>query len=427
MKTIAESVRTTLCHLILTGIVTLALAAGAAAQTVVVGTGNPDIDVPAVQAAVDQGGEVVLKGHFSFDRPPTVRGALGGLSMVLVSKAVAISGVQDDDDEMTSIAGGTRPFYVEAPGAAVTIQRLRFMPSGTPAIRVFAVRGLVIASCKIFSPGAPAGINIGTTVNPPDPNTNPGHPENISGTLLIANNEIDVPGTSLDATVGILIFSVGVPGAEVDLHISGNTITNSTERAIDIVRVGGRASIVQNTVTTSTTLGPVNNGSTGRGTDVISARGLGSFLVAGNSVHSRWAAASGIRLVGLNAVWPLIGAVVIDNDVDMEAPEGTVFDDNSAGIVFRGYGERNVVANNRVRGRAKVALEVISVGTSVLANNDVLLNRVDDFEPTLADIFVADGVTNTLIVGEGTVEDHGIGTVIVPVAGRGENKDKNHR
>ena len=44
-----------------------------------------------------------------------------------------------------------------------------------------------------------------------------------------------------------------------------------------------------------------------------------------------------------------------------------------------------------------------------------LLNRFDDFEPSVADVFVADGVMNTLIVGPGTVEDHGIGTVIVPL------------
>src|ERR1700737_1876693 len=50
----------------------VAFAATASAQVnVVVGTGDPNIDVPAVQAAVDQGGRVVLMGHFSFDRPPT--------------------------------------------------------------------------------------------------------------------------------------------------------------------------------------------------------------------------------------------------------------------------------------------------------------------------------------------------------------------
>jgi hypothetical protein len=30
---------------------------------------------------------------------------------------------------------------------------------------------------------------------------------------------------------------------------------------------------------------------------------------------------------------------------------------------------------------------------------------------------------NTLIVGQGTVEDHGIETVLVPVAGRSEGED----
>src|SRR5215468_8534610 len=126
MKTIGI----TLWLVILHAIATLSLAASAAAQTVVVGTGNPDIDVPAVQAAVDQGGDVVLKGHFSFDRSPTIPTATGSPAMVLVSKAVAISGAregQDDDGELTSIDAGTNPFYVEAPGAHVSIQGLRFI------------------------------------------------------------------------------------------------------------------------------------------------------------------------------------------------------------------------------------------------------------------------------------------------------------
>src|SRR5438045_5604684 len=98
-----------------------------AAQLVVVtGTGDPTIDVPAVQAAVDQGGRVVLKGHFSFDAPPTTPGnSCPGFSFtVLVSKAVAISGMLDEQGEMTSIAGGTIPFCVDASAAQVTIQGL---------------------------------------------------------------------------------------------------------------------------------------------------------------------------------------------------------------------------------------------------------------------------------------------------------------
>jgi hypothetical protein len=47
------------------------LALGQAQLVALTGTGDPDVDVPAVQAAVDQGGSVVLVGHFSFDRSPT--------------------------------------------------------------------------------------------------------------------------------------------------------------------------------------------------------------------------------------------------------------------------------------------------------------------------------------------------------------------
>src|SRR5690242_19178910 len=94
------------------------LAASTLAQaTQVTGTGNPDVDIPAVQAAVNLGGDVVLSGHFSFDKPPTVPTGLQAIGIpqatILIAKPVAISGAGD-----ASIEAGTIPFYVEAPGAA---------------------------------------------------------------------------------------------------------------------------------------------------------------------------------------------------------------------------------------------------------------------------------------------------------------------
>src|SRR5438105_1816471 len=88
--------------------------------TLVLGTGNPSIDVAAVQAAVDHGGEVVLKGRFSFDAPATkplapaleVPGAaLPPAAEVLIAKAVTISGPGDEQGGVTTINGGTIPFY----------------------------------------------------------------------------------------------------------------------------------------------------------------------------------------------------------------------------------------------------------------------------------------------------------------------------
>ena len=79
----------------------------ASAQPVVLnGTGDPNFDVPAVQAAVDQGGRVVLMGHFSFNKPPTAPAGAIYSRMVTVSKNVVMSGSPDQNGDMPIIEGG---------------------------------------------------------------------------------------------------------------------------------------------------------------------------------------------------------------------------------------------------------------------------------------------------------------------------------
>jgi hypothetical protein len=425
-----KRIRLMLCLLLFCAIATIVVAASAAAQTVVVGTGNPDIDVPAVQAAVNQGGEVLLRGHFSFDSPPTVPGAIapggnGLLAMVLVSKAVAISGTQDGDEERASIEAGTLPFYVDAPGASVEFRGLRFIRPKEGAIIVNSVSGLVIASCKIegLEPGGGNGIAISTIDAIPTP-MNPGHPENISGTLWIVDNDIDVAGgTAEDLTIGVLIFSVGVPGAEVEAHISGNTIRNVTEPAINIRRVVGRVDVERNVITT----GPVAAPPSGR-PQAIRVANLGSYRIAHNWIDCGWTLpdAEGIGVLSQVAAWPMEGAVVVDNDVTMSAPAGTVFGDFSAAIAVLGFAEGNVVRNNRIRGRARAALSVPvlpNAPSAVPANNAFVHNHFDDFEASVADVFVGPTALNTLIVGEGTVEDLGTGTIVVTRSDEREDDD----
>lgn len=398
----------------------LAWAASVAAQTVVLGTGDPDTDVKAVQAAVDQGGEVVLKGHFSFNRPPTVPTAttfVGGLATVLVSKAVVVSGTQDENGEMTSLEGGTTPFYVEAPGARVMIRGLHFIRPKGDAIFVYAVSGLVIASCKIegVDPlpaiGGSEGIDIATSPGIPMP-INPGKPNNISGTLVIADNDIDLAGgTALDNTLGILIFSVGVPGAEVEAYVSGNKIINTTEPAINFRRVGGRVYVERNVITT----GSVSSQKAPR-PEAIRVANTGSYLIAHNLIDCGWSAAEaiGIGVFSQFADWPMARVIVVDNDVTMNPPEGTVFGPLSAGINLRGFAQSNVALNNRIRGRARAALSVYAFKGGIPDSNALVLNRFDDFEASVADIYVGDLVTLTRIVGPGTIEDHGVDTVIEP-------------
>jgi len=409
--------------LILVAAAIIAFAGNLAAQAImVVGTGDPKVDVPAVQAGVDQGGRVVLKGHFSFDDVPTVAeqpsllysGA--ALGMVLVSKAVAISGALDDQGEMTSIEGGTNPFYVEAPGAHVTIQGLHFIHSKAVVIRVVATSGLAITSNRIEGVARDTNfvgaIVVSTSPSENPPNAGDGQPENISGTLLIANNDIDAQGTT-GSILGIVVFAVGKsPDKEADLYVSGNNIRNCTERPIDIYSVGGRAYIERNVITTTSGVG-VNVMPSG---DVMHIVGPGSYVIAHNSIDCQWTSGlqAGIRLQ-TRAGQPVSHAIVVDNDVNMSAPEGTNFGVTSAAIEVRGDGEGNIVANNRIRGRANFALSVASQNGTPQGTT-FIMNDLQGFTSAQADLFVDAGGSNTVAVGgQGTVEDHGAGTVIVPV------------
>ena len=395
----------------------------AAQPIVVAGTGDPNLDVPAVQEAVNQGGHVVLKGHFSFDRPPAVPAGATYRRMVTLSRNVVISGGSDENGDLTIIEGGEWPFLVDAVDAHVTIKRLHFVRPKGGAIWVYATGGVAVTGCRIenIEPSAQFGLDagqpgpvsnaifVGADPHPPSA-TQPGRPENFSGTLSILNNDIDV-GASADAqTLGVVMFNVGrSPDKEVDVYVSGNNIRNLTEPAINLRVLGGRARAERNVVMT----GPVTRGA---GSDAIRVAGSGSYLIAHNAVDCGWGdgTAAGIDLIN-QGFSPEASAIIVDNDVTMSAPEGTVFVANSAAIVIRG-GQGNSVLNNRIRGRARAALAVTNQNANIPANNSFVTNDLDGFQSSLADLFIDAGATNTVLIGrKGTVADQGIGTVVVPM------------
>jgi hypothetical protein len=398
-----------------------AFAGTLAAQSVVVaGTGNPDLDVPAVQAAVDRGGHLVLMGHFSFDRPPTAPAGAAISRMVTLSKSVVISGGRDGNGDMPAIEGGEWPFFVDSVDARVTIQGLHFVRPRAGAIWVHAVSGFAITGCRIenIEPSAEfareagqvgpvsTAIFVGADPHPPSANQL-GQPENFSGTLSILHNDIDVGAAPGAQTLGIAMFSVGrSPEKEVDIYVSGNNIRNSTEPAINFRVIGGRASAQRNVLVTGVT----------GGADAIRVVGSGSYLIAHNSIDCGWAngAVTGINVFA-GAFAPEASAIVVDNDITMSAPEGTVFTASSAGIVIGGFAQGNSVLNNRLRGRARAALAVSNRNAGTPGNNSFVSNDLDGFQSSLADIFVDAGVTNTSVIGrQAHVEDHGSGTVVVP-------------
>jgi hypothetical protein len=240
----------------------------------------------------------------------------------------------------------------------------------------------------------------------------PGHPENFSGTLAIVNNDFDMGATPGALSLGVVIFAVGKsPDQEVDVYVSGNNVRNVTEPAINFRIVGGRAQAERNVVTT----GAVGSGSP----DAIRIVGTGSFLIAHNSIDCGWTdpAATGINASSQAAPNPPeAGAIIVDNDITMSAPEGTVFGPNSAAIEIKGPSDGNLVTNNRIRGRATAGLSVILVNGGIPSNTSFVGNDLDAFQPSLAGIFIDAGASNTVVIGrQATVQDHGTGTVVVPM------------
>lgn len=394
-----------------------------AAQSVVVtGTGDPNVDVPAVQAAVDQGGSVVLTGHFSFDRPPTAPDAASYNRTVTVSKSVVISGNRDVYGDLPTINGGDWPFFVDAAGAQVTIQELHFVNPTSGAIWIYAVAGIMVAGCQVqgIIPSVEFAVEAGQT-NPvstaifagadphPPSKTALGQPANFSGTWKILNNDIDLQGTVGTQSLGIAMFNVGrQPDSEVDIDVAGNKIINATEPAINFRVVGGRVYVERNVVKTGAISGGTNP-------DMIRLVGAGSYLVTHNSIDCGWtdAGATGINMIGQGPpLVPEASAVVVDNDVTMSASSGTA----NAAIEIRGFAGSNTVLNNRIGGRANIALSVLDQNGGLPASTSFVSNDLTGFQSSLADIFVDAGATNTFVIGhQGLVVDNGSGTVVVPM------------
>jgi hypothetical protein len=366
-------------------------AASAVAQTVVVGTGDPDIDIAAVQTAVDRGGSVVLRGHFSFDNPPARRGALPELmATILVSNEVAISGAWDEHGEMTAIDSGVIPFAVEARGARVRIERLRFVRPKLFAIFADEVSGLEIEFCAIEGleplplPGISTGqsygfgIYVSTLLGLPT-RERPGNPGNVSGKLAILNNQIS-GSAAADFSVAIMIATVGNLEKPVEVDISGNTTRDSTLKGISVSQIGGQARIERNIVS-------MNVASAGhiRGSGILCA-GSGSFRIAYNVIHVADPNAAGIRIRDYAALGaPIERATITDNDVTLLAPEGSVLGVGSAGIEIMGLARDTVVQRNSIRGRARVGLSVAPAKAGSPTGNTFDRNDQENFIPPLTE------------------------------------------
>ena len=184
----------------------------------------------------------------------------------------------------------------------------------------------------------------------------------------------------------------------------------STEPAINLRVIGGRAHIERNTVTTGI--------AAAANPDAIRVVGPSSYLIAHNTIDCGWsdAGATGINVIGQPAPRSAANAVILDDDVNMSSPDSTVFGPNSAATEIRGFAQGNSVLNNRILGRGLAALSLIDQNGGMPGNNTFTSNDVSGFQPSTADVFVDAGATSTIVTGnQAGIEDHGSGTVVVPM------------
>ena len=230
---------------------------------------------------------------------------------------------------------------------------------------------------------------------------------------MVSDNEIDVSGgTSTDTTLGIVIFSVGqTPDNEADIYVVGNKISNTTQTAINLRRIGGRAYLEGNEIVTGPGVGATSP------PEVIRAVNTGSYVIAHNTIQCEWPdpQAVGIGVFSQIASWPMEQAVVADNSVTMSPPPDVPFTGLSAGIDVRGFANGNLVTNNRIRGRARAALALDFFKSGGPVNNTLIHNDVNGFVPLIADVVIGLGVVDTLLLGPlGTIQDDGTNTAILP-------------
>jgi hypothetical protein len=217
-----------------------------AAQQTVVGQNSSSIDVQTVQAAVDQGGTVLLKGTFDFGD----RGRVNITKDVKLIGEVGLPGIPQ-----TKMKGGFWAFHSplpltlrpETPGPAITIQNIHFDGALWAPVCIAYARGVTISGNKIsnvkpYDSGEPImgkpGLNRQNGIIFNSGYTQPIQtrkyiPNLLTGNFIIEDNDIDLANEVPTKTMAQGVYVQWTTGATV--QILRNTIVNCARSSIDTV------------------------------------------------------------------------------------------------------------------------------------------------------------------------------------------------
>jgi len=392
------------------------LPSAAFAQAVVVGQGNPSIDVPAVQAAVDQGGSVLLVGTFDF----------GDTGRVVLSKDVAISGEADSSGApTTTVIGGDWTFFSPLPatlppseaGPKIRIQSIHFrQPLGAP-IHLAYCGGANIRGNKVTEirkrPFTTFFRRAGVLIGPRDAAvTTRIFPRLITGSIKVTDNEVDLAGPDPTMTSGIGVFINLTDGAEV--YVARNTVTNCTRNCLDILdnaldsESHSRGSVVieNNTLVTGVTGIPMPTPGTPNG--IVSGFNFNPALMNNLDVVAPILVSDNHVEVHGQAFNGPTGIVVLAGFSHVEGNTVVIDSGIGAGMLIRGV--NGAILRNRILGSGVNAVRFDAPsGTFTGAIDTVAVgNNISGFAASQADyLFRAGSRGNTVVGNSGTVLDLG--------------------
>jgi len=399
----------------------VALALPARADQTVVGTGDPAQDVANVQAAVNQGGTVILRGHFDF----------GPEGRVKITRDVRIRGEKDGRGEpATVVTGGRWTFHSPLPvagatpstkGPVVAVHAIHFRRAeGTPLHFTFVggldVRGCVVSELRPqelaikWSDGDTlpfaAGVVVGNRIDSPSQRVK----NAATGVIRIAGNtfrlDVDRPGH----TAGFGVLADWTTGA--DIAIERNTVIRPSRNGIEVLdnflgpKGEGNIAIDDNRIVTAEEgieyphkFGP--NGivagwyfDTKGGADIKTNN---RASITGNRIEARGDRSTGLLLYADDMV-------VACNDIILAAGR------EARGIVQTG--SRGFFSNNRVRGQGRYAVYCHPFEALQGAANTFAWTELNDFSAFKNQVYLG-GNVNVLIGTPPDLVDKGKGNRVV--------------
>jgi hypothetical protein len=383
-----------------TTVVTLFTAIGLAANvyatppTVVYPTGIFPTDVQNVQAAIDQGGTVLLKatdnlGHplaFNFGPPDPAHFVSARFVFI---EDVSITGERVGANR-TTISGGVVPFRVD--GGRNSIQGIKFDGPLEEAIHIVASAGTSVIGNEIDNV-VPFDFGFGFTLADAIGAAREISPADISGNLVISNNTfgdltgdfsiaIQVDSVAANVTISNNNFQLGQLATDLGFDNSG---------AIACVRCHSPVTISNNMIN----IGP---GVVLSGIAILGGQD-GRYHIVGNTINSQGPFTDGIDAIGVAGdTGPTVAAVIEHNSINLlntDIQQGS-------GIGLLGTVTNSTIQGNTVTGNGPTALYAIGAIApgELVSNNRFLFNDIAQLTPSVASIALLEQTANNLVRGQ---------------------------